>query len=68
VLGNFSRDPLHVGAFPCEHFEVRFEEVVECAFLFRIERRPDTERTAIIGDGGTLDILGGLERADRSLG
>jgi hypothetical protein len=42
VLGNLSRDPLHVEGFPCEHVEVRFEEVDERAFLFMIERRPDT--------------------------
>jgi hypothetical protein len=36
VIGNLSWDPLHVGGFPCEHIEVRFEEVDECAFLFRI--------------------------------
>jgi hypothetical protein len=63
VLGNLSRDPLHVGGFPCEHVEVRFEEVDERAFLFRIERRPDTERTAVVGDDRILDILCGLERA-----
>jgi hypothetical protein len=63
VLGNLSRDPHHVGGFPCEHVEVFFEEVDERAFLFRIERHPDTERTTIAGDGRILDILGGLERA-----
>jgi hypothetical protein len=68
VLGNLSRDPLHVGGFPCKHIEVRFEEVDERAFLFRIERRPDTELAAIVGDDRILDILGGLERAGRSLG
>jgi hypothetical protein len=68
VLGNLSRDPLHVGGFPCKHIEVRFEEVDECAFLFRIERRPDTERTTVIGDDHILDVLGGLERAGRTLG
>jgi hypothetical protein len=61
LLGNLSRDPLHVGGFPHEHVEVRFEEVDERAFLFRIERRPDTQHTTIIGDGHILDILGGLE-------
>jgi hypothetical protein len=40
VLGNLSRDPFHVGGFPHEHIVVRFEEVDERAFLFRIERRP----------------------------
>jgi hypothetical protein len=68
VLGNLSRDPLHVGGLPCKHIEVRFEEVDECAFLFRVERRPDTECTAIVGDDRILDILGRLERAGRSLG
>jgi hypothetical protein len=68
VLGNLSRDPLHVGGFPCKHVEVRFEEVDERAFLFRIERRPDMELAAIDGDGRVLDILGGLERAGRMLG
>jgi hypothetical protein len=68
VLGNLSRDPLHIGGFPCEHVEVRFEEVDERTFLFRIERRPDMKRTAIIRDGRILDVLGGLERAGRSLG
>jgi hypothetical protein len=67
VLGNLSRDPLHVGGFPCEHVEVHFEEVDERAFLFRIERRPDTELTAIVEDDRILDILGGLERAGRML-
>jgi hypothetical protein len=43
-------------------------KVDECAFLFRIERHPDTERTTIVGDGRILDVLGGLERAGRSLG
>jgi hypothetical protein len=47
---------------------VRFEEVDECAFLFRIERRPDTECTAIVGDNRILDILGGCEREGRSPG
>jgi hypothetical protein len=68
VLGNLSWDPLHVGGFPCEHIEVRFEEVDEHAFLFRIEHHPNTERTAVVGDDRILDVLGGLERAGRSLG
>jgi hypothetical protein len=68
VLGNLSWDPLHVGGFPCEHVEVHFEEVNERAFLFRIERCPDTERVAIIGDDHIIGVLGGLERAGRSLG
>jgi hypothetical protein len=67
VLGNLSQDPLHVGGFPCKHIEVRFEEVDERAFLFRIERGPDTESTAIIRDDRILDIIGGLERAGCSL-
>jgi hypothetical protein len=46
----------------------RFEEVDERTFLFRIERHPDTEHAAIVKDGRILDILGGLERAGRSLG
>jgi hypothetical protein len=68
VLSNLPRDPLHVGGFPCKHVDVLFEEVDERAFLFRIERRPDTERTTIIGDRHILDILGRLEGACRSLG
>jgi hypothetical protein len=68
VLGNLPQDPLHVGGFPRKHVEVRFEEVDERTFLFRIERRPDTESTAIVGDDRILDILGELERAGRSLG
>jgi hypothetical protein len=68
VLGNLSRDPLHVGGFPCKHIEVHFEEVDERAFLFKIERLPDTECTAVVGDDCILDILGGLERAGRTLG
>jgi hypothetical protein len=68
VLGNLSRDPLHVGGFPCEHIKVRFEEVDECTFLFRIEHRPDTERTTVVRDDCILDVLGRLERAGRSLG
>jgi hypothetical protein len=68
VLGNLSRDPLHVGGFPCEHVEVRFEEVDERTFLFRIERRPDTERMTVIGDDRIPDALGRLERAGCSLG
>jgi hypothetical protein len=68
VLGNLRRDPLHVGGFPCKHVEVHFEEVAERTFLFRIERRPDTERTTVVGDDRILDILGGLERAGCTLG
>jgi hypothetical protein len=68
MLGNLSRDPLHVGGFPCKHVEVRFEEVDERAFLFRIEHCPDTERTAVVGDDRILDVLGGLERAGHTLG
>jgi hypothetical protein len=68
VLGNLSRDSLHVGGLPHKHFEVRFEEVDERAFLFRIEHRPDIERTAIVEDSCILDDFGGLERAGRSLG
>jgi hypothetical protein len=67
VLGNLSQDPLHVGGFPCEHVEVHFEEVDERAFLFRIEHCPDTEFAAIVGDDHILDVLGGLERAGRTL-
>jgi hypothetical protein len=67
VLGSLSRDPLHVGGFPCKHVEVRFEEVDERAFLFRIEHCPDTERTAVVGDDRIDDVLGGLERAGRML-
>jgi hypothetical protein len=68
VLGNLSRDPLHVRGFPCKHVEVRFEEVDEHAFLFRIEHCPDTESTAVVRDDRILDILGGLEKAGRTLG
>jgi hypothetical protein len=68
VLDNLSRDPLHVGGFQGKHIEVRFEEVDERAFLFRIEPRPDTERTTVIRDNCILDILGELERAGCSLG
>jgi hypothetical protein len=68
VLDNLSWDPLHVGGFPCIHIEVRFEEVDERAFLFRIECRPDTKLTAVLRDDRILDILGGLERAGNSLG
>jgi hypothetical protein len=68
VLGNLSRDSLHVGGFPCKHVEVCFEEVDERALLFRIERRLDTERTAVVGDDRIFDVLGGLERAGRTLG
>jgi hypothetical protein len=68
VLGNLSRDPLHVGGIPCKHIEVRFEEVDERAFLFRIERRPDTECTTVVGDSHVLNVLSRLERANRSLG
>jgi hypothetical protein len=63
VLSDLSWDSLHVRGFPCEHVEVRFEEVDEHAFLFRIECHPDTERTAVVGDDHILDVLGGLERA-----
>jgi hypothetical protein len=63
VLDNLSQDPLHVEGFPCKHIEVRFEEVDERAFLFRIKRRPDTERTSVVRDDRILDFLGGLERA-----
>jgi hypothetical protein len=68
VLSNLRRDPLHVGGFPCKNVEVHFEEVAERAFLFRIERRPDTESTTVVGDDRILDILGGLKRACRTLG
>jgi hypothetical protein len=68
VLGNLSRDPLHVEGCPCKHIEVRFGEVDERAFLFRIERRPDTERRDVVGDDRILDVLGRLERAGRMLG
>jgi hypothetical protein len=68
VLSNLSRDPLHVGGFPCKHVEVRFEEVDERAFLFRIEHRPYMERAAVVRDDRILDVLGGLERAGHTLG
>jgi hypothetical protein len=68
VLGNLSRDPLHVKGFQCEHVEVRLEEVDERAFLFRVEGRPDTKLAAIVRDDSVLDIPGGLEGADRTLG
>jgi hypothetical protein len=68
VLGNLSRDPLHVGVFPRERVELPFEEVNERAFLFRIEHRLDTERTTIVGDDRILDVVDRLERAGRSLG
>jgi hypothetical protein len=68
VLGSFSWDPLYIGGFPRENVKVRFEEVNERAFLFRIERHPDTKRTTIVRDDHILDVLGGLERAGRSLG
>jgi hypothetical protein len=48
--------------------EVRFEEVDERAFLFRIERRPDKERTTVVEDDRILDVLGELESAGCSLG
>jgi hypothetical protein len=59
VIGNLSRDSLHVGGFPCEHVEVCFEEVDERAFLFRTERCPDMKRATIIGDSRILDALAG---------
>jgi hypothetical protein len=68
VLGNLPRDPLHVRGFPRKHVEVRFEEVDERAFLFRIERCPDTEFAAIVGDDRILNIFGGLERVGHTLG
>jgi hypothetical protein len=57
-----------VGGFPCKHIEVFFEEVDERAFLFRIERRPNMECTAVVGDDRIIDVFGGLERAGCSLG
>jgi hypothetical protein len=68
VLDNLSRDSLHVKGFPCKHIKVRFEEVNECAFLFRIECHPDTECAAVIGDNRILDVLGRLERPGRTIG
>jgi hypothetical protein len=68
VLNNLSQDSLHVEGFPCEHVEVSFEVVNERAFLFRIERRPDTEHLTVVGDSHILDIHGGLERAGHMLG
>jgi hypothetical protein len=68
VLDNLSRDPLHVGGFPCKHINVHFEEVDKRAFLFRIEHHPDKKCTAIVGDNRILDVLGGLEGAGCSLG
>jgi hypothetical protein len=68
VLENLSRDPLHVGGFPRKHIKVRFEEVDERTFLFRIERHPNTERTTVVGDDRILDVLGGLKRAGGTLG
>jgi hypothetical protein len=68
VLDNLFQDPLHVGGFAREHVEVRFEEIDESAFLFRIERHPDTELAAVVRDDRVLEILGGLERAGRMLG
>ena len=68
VLGDLPRNPRHVRGFPSERIEVHSEEVDERAFLFRIERRPDTERAAVVGDGHLLGILGRLERAGRALG
>jgi hypothetical protein len=51
---------------PCKHVEVLFEEVDERAFLFRIERRPNTERPAIVGDDRILTSLpGSKEQAAR---
>jgi hypothetical protein len=60
VLGSLPRDPLHVGGFPRKHVEVRFEEVDKRAFLFRIERHPDTEFAAIVEDDRILNVLGGF--------
>jgi hypothetical protein len=68
VLGNLSWDPLRVRGFSCEHIEVWFEEVDERAFLFRIERHPNTEHTTVVGDDCILDILGWLKRVGHSLG
>jgi hypothetical protein len=68
VLRNLSRDPLHVRGFPRKHIEVRFEEVDEHDFLFRIEHRPDMEHTTVVGDDRILDVLGRLERAGHTLG
>jgi hypothetical protein len=66
VLGYLSRNAHHIGGFPRKHVEVLFEEVDECAFLFRIEHHPDTECATIVGDGHIPDIFGGLKRAGRS--
>jgi hypothetical protein len=63
-----SATSLGILGFPGKHIKVRFEEVDERAFLFRIERRPDTEHTTAYGDDRILDILDGLKRARRSLG
>jgi hypothetical protein len=66
VPGNLSRDPLHVGGFPCKHVEVRFEEVDERAFLLRIEChliwsvRPSSETTASL-----TSLVGSKEQVTR---
>jgi hypothetical protein len=66
VLSNLTRDPLHVVGFPCKHIEVRFDEVNERAFLFRIERCPDTESMAIVKDNASLmSLVGSKEQAAR---
>jgi hypothetical protein len=68
VLDNLSRDPLHDRGFPCKHIKVRFEKVDERAFLFRIECHPVTECSTVVENDRIFDVLGGLERAGRSLG
>jgi hypothetical protein len=65
MLDDLPWNPQHVRGLPCKHVEVCSEEIDERAFLFRIERRPDTERAAIIRDGY---LLGRLKRGDHSLG
>jgi hypothetical protein len=68
VLNNLSQDPLHVGGFPCKDIVVRFEEVDERVFLFRIEHRLDIEHTIVVRDSCILDVIGEHEGASRSLG
>ena len=59
VLGDLPRNPRHVRGFPSERIEVRSEEVDERAFLFRIERRPDTERAAVVEKATSVASLAG---------
>jgi hypothetical protein len=64
VLGQFSRDSLHIRRLPCEYVSVILQKLDERAFLFVIQTGTDDSSFALVGEP-KVDSLGFFSRSHR---